>query len=103
MIQLLAFILTLNGMHILYRLSDKQLEKTKKSKWVWLTRYTKVAKLSSFISFLIAGSLLIAQYGTSIGFISWWIFATPLVFSLILWVNDVRSKPEPKRKPRQNI
>lgn len=102
MIQLLAFILTLNGMHILYRLSDKQLEKTKKSKWVWLTQHIKLAKLSCFVGFFVAGLLLMAQYGNSIGFISWWIFATPLIFGLILWVNDVRNKPESKRKSRQN-
>lgn len=103
MMFVLSFTLILSGMYVLHLLSSKQFEKTRKSKWVWLTQYTKVARLLSFVSFLIAGSLLIAQYGNSIGFISWWIFATPLVFSLILWVNDVKSKPEPKGKSRQNI
>ncbi|EXS22635.1 hypothetical protein J658_2571 [Acinetobacter baumannii 573719] len=35
--------------------------------------------------------ILIHHYKFSIGFVSWWIFATPLTFLLILLVNPLKS------------
>ncbi|WP_130802666.1 DUF1634 domain-containing protein [Acinetobacter ihumii] len=86
------------GMYILYMLSSKHIEKTKKSQFKFLTHYITAMRLFAFILFLIAGSCFIAAYGSSIGFISWWLFATPLVFTLILYINDL--KPKNSRIPQ---
>ncbi len=97
MIVLFSFILILNGMYLLHLLSRKQLEKRRKSRWVWLITYKLFFKMFGVICLLIAGLILMHLYGSSIGFVSWWIFATPLVFMLILSINDLKSKSVNKR------
>ncbi|EXD37808.1 hypothetical protein J500_0265 [Acinetobacter sp. 479375] len=42
--------------------------------------------------------MFIAAYGTSIGFVSWWLFATPLVFALILYLNDLKPKADKRNQ-----
>ncbi|MPW44775.1 DUF1634 domain-containing protein [Acinetobacter guerrae] len=93
-----GIILIVIGMYILYVLSSKQLEKTKKTKLQILVRHAKVMRIVAFILFLIAGSFFIVAYGSSIGFVSWWLFATPFVFGLILYINDLKPKAETKNK-----
>ncbi|MFE1971414.1 DUF1634 domain-containing protein, partial [Acinetobacter baumannii] len=44
----------------------------------------------AFLLFALSGFILIKKYGFSIGFVSWWIFATPLTFLLILWLNPLK-------------
>jgi hypothetical protein len=34
--------------------------------------------------------LLCLEYGNAIGFVSWWLFATPITFLLVLWVNELK-------------
>ena len=34
--------------------------------------------------------LLCLEYGSAIGFVSWWLFATPITFLLVLWVNELK-------------
>ncbi|MFW1925645.1 MULTISPECIES: DUF3292 domain-containing protein [Acinetobacter] len=88
----LGVFLIMFGMYILYVLSIKQIEKTKKSKLHFMTQHINILRLFACLLFLVAGSLFIAAYGTSIGFVSWWLFATPLVFALILYLNDLKPK-----------
>ena len=94
----LGVFLIMFGMYILYVLSSKQIEKTKKSKLHFMTQHINILRLFACLLFLVAGSLFIAAYGTSIGFVSWWLFATPLVFALILYLNDLKPKAETKNK-----
>lgn len=90
---LLSLILTLIGMLLLYKCSAKQITKAKQQV---LIRYKTQLRVLAYVCFLIAGSLLCFVYGSSIGFISWWIFATPVTFLLVLWVNEL--KPAKKFK-----
>jgi len=90
---LLSLILILVGMLLLYKCSAKQINKTKQAFFI---RYQILLKVLAYFSFLLAGSLLCLECGSSIGFISWWIFATPVTFLLILWVNEL--KPTQKLK-----
>lgn len=34
--------------------------------------------------------LLCLEYGNAIGFVSWWLFATPITFLLVSWVNELK-------------
>ncbi|USA54377.1 DUF1634 domain-containing protein [Acinetobacter sp. C32I] len=90
---LLSLILTLIGMLLLYKCSAKQISKTKQQAFI---RYKTQLRVLAYICFLIAGSLLCLEYGSSIGFISWWIFATPVTFVLVVSVNEL--KPTKKLK-----
>ena len=88
-----SLILTLIGMQLLYKCSSKQINKAKQQAFI---RYKTQLRVLAYICFLIAGSLLCLEYGSSIGFISWWIFATPVTFILVLSVNEL--KPTKKLK-----
>ncbi|ENW92201.1 hypothetical protein [Acinetobacter dispersus] len=90
---LLSLVLTLIGMLLLYKCSAKQISKAKQQAFI---RYKTQLRVLAYICFLIAGSLLCLEYGSSIGFISWWIFATPVTFILVLSVNEL--KPTKKLK-----
>ena len=90
---LLSLILILIGMLLLYKCSAKQISKAKQQA---LIRYQIQLRILAYACFLTAGSLLCFTYGSSIGFISWWIFATPVTFLLVLWVNEL--KPAKKFK-----
>lgn len=84
---LLSLVLTLIGMLLLYKCSAKQISKAKQQAFI---RYKTQLRVLAYICFLIAGSLLCLEYGSSIGFISWWIFATPVTFFLVLSVNELK-------------
>lgn len=90
---LLSLVLTLIGMLLLYKCSAKQISKAKQQAFI---RYRTQLRFLAYLCFLIAGSLLCLEYGSSIGFISWWIFATPVTFVLVLSVNEL--KPTKKLK-----
>lgn len=83
---LLSLILILVGMMLLYKCSSKQITKAKQQ---FVIRYQIQLKVLAYLCFLLAGSLLCLEYGSSIGFVSWWIFATPVTFLLVLWVNEL--------------
>ncbi|KHF77788.1 hypothetical protein PJ15_0844 [Acinetobacter sp. neg1] len=61
-----------------------------KTKQQFVIRYQIQLKVLAYLCFLLAGSLLCLEYGSSIGFVSWWIFATPVTFLLVLWVNELK-------------
>ncbi|MCH7313168.1 DUF1634 domain-containing protein [Acinetobacter sp. ANC 3882] len=84
---ILSLVLILIGMLLLYKCSSKQINKTKQPLFI---RYQTHLKVLAYVFFLLAGSLLCLKYGSSIGFISWWIFATPVTFLLVLWVNELK-------------
>lgn len=86
------------GMSVLHLLSSKQFEKTKKSRLNVLTVYATLARYIAFILFIVATLLLILEYGSSIGFVSWWLFASPIIFILILYFNDLKPKADKKAR-----
>ncbi|ENV60247.1 membrane protein [Acinetobacter sp. C15] len=92
MIDLIAFLLILLGMFLLYVVSTKQIEKTKKSRFHLLPRSASITRCIAWLCFLTACGSLTYIYGNSIGIVSWFIFATPLVFLLICTVNDLKTK-----------
>ncbi len=88
---LFSFLLTFIGMFLLYRSSAKQITKAKATQQQFLKRFKTQISISAFVCFLVAVSLLCLKYGNSVGFISWWIFATPVTFMLVLLVNELKS------------
>ena len=46
---------------------------------------------------LIAAAIFIKKFGISIGFISWWLFASPVILFLILLMNDLKQKDKPQK------
>ncbi|MCH7311938.1 DUF1634 domain-containing protein [Acinetobacter sp. ANC 4805] len=86
-----SLLLTFIGMFLLYRSSAKQITKVKATQQQFLKRFKTQISISAFVCFLVAVSLLCLKYGNSVGFISWWIFATPVTFMLVLLVNELKS------------
>ena len=92
-----GMICILLGMWCLHLLSSKQIEKTKRSQWYFLTHYPQYSRSIAYILFLIAAAIFIAIFGISIGFISWWLFASPVVLFLILLINDLKKRGKPQK------
>ncbi|MCH7335016.1 DUF1634 domain-containing protein [Acinetobacter sp. NIPH 2699] len=93
---LFALLLIGLGMALLYKSSDKGLRKAKPNAQQLIQRFRSQLRLFAFLCFFLAGALLCLIYGSSIGFIGWWIFATPVTFFLILAVNDLSKQPSKK-------
>ncbi len=81
-----VFILTLLGMYLLFISAEKY-----RSSKSLAQKYYPLLRILAFLLFALSGFILIKKYGFSIGFVSWWIFATPLTFLLILWLNPLRA------------
>lgn len=76
----------------LYLVSSKQIQKTLKSKWAMLAKHPKRIRIIAFIFICIALICLIDCFGNSIGVVALCLFSTPLIFALILWLNDFKPK-----------
>ena len=100
MIFILIFTLLICAMFGLYLISEKQITKTQKSRWAWCAKNTGMVRLVSMLLIITATVLCSDQYGSSIGFISLWIFLTPLIFGLILYINDLKPKQKVIRQPK---
>lgn len=81
------------GLWLLHLLSSKQIAKTKQSSLHILTQFPLISRCVGYLLFFSAAVVLIDHYGISIGFISWWIFASPVAFILIMYINDLKKKP----------
>ena len=97
MIIFFGMICILLGMWSLHLLSSKQIEKTKRSQWRFLTHYPQYSHCFAYILFLIAAAIFIKKFGISIGFISWWLFASPVILLLILLINNLRKIDKPQK------
>lgn len=86
---LFALILIGLGMLLLYQCSDKAIRKIKPQYQKLILCFRLALRIIAFLCFFLAGTLLCLIYGSSIGFIGWWIFATPVTLFLILWVNEL--------------
>ncbi|ENW07735.1 hypothetical protein [Acinetobacter beijerinckii] len=87
---LFSLFLILIGMFNLHRCSAKQINKAQSKNQQIFIHYRTHFRVVAYICFLLAGSLLCLEYGSSIGFVSWWIFATPVTFILVLWINELK-------------
>ena len=96
MMTLISLLLILFGFYILYLCSEKQRAKTAKSKWSWWVAHLRFSKIFAFVLFALAIVLLCLKQGTSIGWVSFFIFSTPLIFILILYCNDLKPKTKIK-------
>ncbi len=94
MIMLLSLILIFLGMSGLYRISEKQIKKTRLSKWSTLAIYPQTTRVVSLLLLILAVYIFVQKEGFSIGFVSFWIFSTPLIFIFILYMNEL--KPDQK-------
>lgn len=79
----------------LYLVSSKQIQKTLKSKWAMLAKHPKRIRIIAFILICIALMCLIDSFGKSIGVVALCLFSTPLIFALILWLNDFKPRVKP--------
>lgn len=96
MMIILSLIFILLGLWILHLLSSKQIAKTKQSSLHLLTQFRLTSRCVAYLLFFSAAVILIGHYGIPIGFISWWIFASPVAFVLIMYINNLKNKPAKK-------
>lgn len=88
----IAFILIPLGMYLLFIASEKYRSPKSTGHFKSLAqKYYRHFKIAAFMLFGLCAFILIQQYKFSIGFVSWWIFATPLTFILILLINPLKS------------
>jgi len=87
-----SFIFILCAIYGLYHVSEKKLKQTMQSKWSFLALYPQTTRFICLMLMLLSTLLLIQHTSSSIGFISFWIFATPLIFFFILYINELRAK-----------
>lgn len=92
MILVFAFLLILIASYSLYLISSKQIAKTQKSKLSVLAQHVKLVKVISFALIILALFLFSLNYGNSISFVALCILSSPILFGLILFVNDLKSK-----------
>lgn len=97
MIIMFSFAFIFLGLWVLHLLSSKQIMKTKQSSLHVLTQFPFISRCLAYLLFLSAAAVLIEHYGISIGFVSWWIFTTPVAFFLIMCINDLKKSSVKKR------
>ncbi|PJF02843.1 DUF1634 domain-containing protein [Acinetobacter seifertii] len=88
---IIVFTLTVLGMYLLFISSEKY--RSPKSTGYFKTLAQKshsLLRISACLLFVLSGFILIRKNGLSIGFVSWWIFASPLTFALILLINPLK-------------
>lgn len=88
----LSFVFILCAVYGLYRVSEKQMKKTLQSKWALLAHHPRIVRVISLVLLVIATVLIIQEDGYSIGFISFWVFSSPLIFIFILYINQLSAK-----------
>ena len=88
----LSFLFILCAVYGLYRVSEKQMKKTLQSKWALLAHHPRIVRVISLLLLIIATVLIIQEDGYSIGFVSFWIFSSPLIFIFILYINQLSAK-----------
>mgnify|MGYP003454916127 FL=1 len=89
---LFSFLFILCAVYGLYRVSEKQMKKTLQSKWVLLAHHPQIVRVISLLLLVIATVLIIQEDGYSIGFVSFLVFSSPLIFIFILYINQLSTK-----------
>ncbi|NHB58624.1 hypothetical protein [Acinetobacter shaoyimingii] len=93
---ILSVILIYLGFYLLYLVSEKQRPKTLKSAWRCCAKNSKICKYIAYTMFFISIFCLCLNLGSGIGIVSFFIFATPLIFMIILYCNDLKAKDKSK-------
>ncbi len=87
-----VFILTLLGMYLLFISAEKYRSSKSTDHFKSLAqKILSIVKDIGLFTICVERVYSHQKYGFSIGFVSWWIFATPLTFLLILWLNPLRA------------
>ena len=92
MIYLIAGLLITFACYMLFLVSDKQRPKTQKSRWAKCAEHYQICRYLAFAVLAVALFLLIQYTGRGVGSVSLFIFATPILFILILSINDLKPK-----------
>jgi uncharacterized membrane protein YfcA len=95
---LISLSLIFFGFYLLYLTSEKQNSKTLKTSWKWCAENRKYSKIIAFGLFIFSITLLCVHFGIGIGSVSFFILATPLIFIIILYCNDLKQKNVAKAK-----
>ncbi|QKQ69430.1 hypothetical protein [Acinetobacter sp. 10FS3-1] len=74
-----------------YAVSEKQIIKTRKSHYSFLTTYPKCTRFAAGIFLVNAMFLLGTQFTPSIGFVAVWVFLSPILFIFILKINNLKN------------
>jgi len=92
MIVFIAFNFILIACFSLYLVSKKQIAKTIKSRWAILAKQVKIVRFIAILLILIAFGCFSHYFGNSIAVVALCIFSTPVIFAIILLVNDLKPK-----------
>ena len=98
MIYLIAGLLITFACYVLFLVSDKQRPKTQKSRWAKCAEHYQICRYLAF-GVLAATLILLIQFtGRGVGSVSLFVFATPILFTLILGINDLKPKKTAQSK-----
>lgn len=75
-----------------YAVSEKQIVKTRKSRYAFLANFPNYTKLAAGIFLFVAMVLLRTQFSSSISFVALWVFLSPVLFIFILKINNLEKK-----------
>lgn len=84
MMYLMIFSFIYSGFYILFLLSEKRKKQTAVSRFKWVLLHRRALTVLAYLLFVSAGVMLMSLHSMSVGFVSWWIFSTPLLLLLIL-------------------
>jgi hypothetical protein len=75
-----------------YAVSEKQIVKTRKSRYTFLANFPNHTKLAAGIFLFVAMFLLRTQFSYSISFVALWVLLSPVLFIFILKINNLEKK-----------
>ncbi len=70
-----------------YAVSEKQIVKTRKSRYAFLANFPTYTKFAAGIFLFVVMFLLCTQFSYSISFVARWVFLSPVLFIFILKMN----------------
>ena len=98
MIYLIVGLLITFACYVLFLVSDKQRPKTQKSRWAKCAEHYQICRYLAFGVLATALTLLIQYTGRGVGSVCLFVFATPILFILILSINDLKPKKTAQSK-----
>lgn len=84
--------------YVLFLVSEKQRPKTLKSRWAKCAEHDQICRYIAFAVLAVALVILIQYTGRGVGSVSLFVFASPILFILILSINDLKPKKIAKSK-----
>ena len=86
----ISFLVIVIAMSGLYLCGERQIRKTLQGRWAYFAKHAKTTRCVAYGLLCLAGLGCIQHFGFPIGFVSFWIFATPIIFMLIIYINDLK-------------